>query len=140
MRFQEGIEERQAKRVPPDVIKAKSLIVSSEQAIATAARIPNEPTTRKSIVRELYEGLRQYCEAIGLIHGYKFATHEIITAFLEDVLKEPRSAARFDRYRKLRNGINYYGDDVSPETVNEALTEIPTIIKHLSNHTKSKPS
>ena len=36
-----------------------------------------------------------------------------------------------DRYRKLRNGINYYGEDISIETINESLREIPEIEKKL---------
>ena len=42
---------------------------ASEEAIATASKIPLEPSAYKSIVRELYEGLRQYAEALGIKLG-----------------------------------------------------------------------
>lgn len=41
-------------------------------------------------------------------------------------------ANRFDRLRKLRNGINYYGKPVSQKVAEEALKEIKEMIKKLS--------
>ncbi len=134
-RFDQSVAEGQAKKIYLERIKAKSLLKSAEEAVSAAKKFPFEPTILKSILRELYEGFRQYCEAIGYLRGYKFLSHEVIVYFLEDVLQEKAVAARFDRYRKIRNGINYYGDDVSPETVKEALAEIPMLIEKLRQYT-----
>ncbi len=60
--------------------------------------------------------------------------HESIGYFLRDVLKEQSIYGKFDRYRKLRNGINYYGEDIEVETVKEAIIEIPNIIKELEKY------
>ncbi len=139
MKFEQSINEGYAKKIPPDIIKAKSLFKSSEQAVFTAKKIPFESSALKSIFRELYEGLREYCEALGYIKGYKFSSHEVITYFLEDVLKKPQISAKFDRYRKLRNGINYYGNDISEETVKEALQEIPLLVIELERHYSLHP-
>ena len=57
--------------------------------------------------------------------------------FIEEILNEPKLSAKFDRYRKIRNGINYYGDDVSEETVKEALIEIPELMAQLRKHIKT---
>ena len=43
---------------------------------------------------------------------------------------------KFDRYRRLRNGINYYGEDIDIETVKEAIIEIPKLIKELEKFSK----
>ena len=108
MNFGISLNEGKAKKILPNKIRATSLLKSSIEAIETAKLIPLNTKTSKTILRELYEGLREYCEAIGLLHGYKFLDHESITYFLRDLLKEP-IYNKFDRYRKLRNGINYYG-------------------------------
>lgn len=134
--FQQNIDEGYAKKIPVDNIKAKSLINASREAIVTAQKITLEPASYKSIIRELYEGLRQYCEAVGFLKGYKFNSHEVVTYFLDEVLKEKQIAVKFERYRKLRNGINYSGDDVAPETVKEALKEIPELIRLLTKYTE----
>jgi len=131
MRFEQSIADGYVKKVPIDKIMAKSLLLSGDEALYAAQKLPLEQGTAKAILRELYEGLRQHCEAIGYFRGYKFRSHEAITYFIEEVLHDTALAARFDRYRKLRNGINYYGKDVSLETVKEALQEIPEIVKKL---------
>ncbi|MCD6464368.1 hypothetical protein J7L02_02485, partial [Candidatus Woesearchaeota archaeon] len=60
-----------------------------------------------------------------------FLSHEAITHFISDVLKESAVALKFDRYRKLRNSINYYGQFVKIATVKNALIEIPKMIRKL---------
>lgn len=137
MNFEVSLARGKAKNVKQDSIRASSIFKSSSQAIETAKTIKLSQTTLKSILRELYEGLREYCEAIGYLNGYKFLDHESIGFFLRDILKENSIFIRFDRYRKLRNGINYYGEDVDIETVKEALIEIPELIKKLEKFSKS---
>ena len=125
MNFKNLIENGIVKKVPKDEIRAKSLIKSSEQALGTAKEIPVQEDKLKTIFRELYESLRQYCEALGYLRGYKFLNHESIAIFLGEILNEKEISIKFDRYRKLRNGINYYGDAIKMATVKEALKEIP---------------
>jgi len=136
MNFENSLIEGKAKKVTPNKIRASSLFKSSAQAIETAKLIRLTASTLKSIIRELYEGLREYCEAIGYLKGYKFQDHESITYFLRDILNEQSLSKKFDRYRRLRNGINYYGEDVDIETVKEAIKEIPNIVKELKKHSK----
>lgn len=133
-RFEQSMNDGFAKKIPVDIIKAKSLLKSAQQAFYSAKKLPLEEGTLKSVFRELYEGLRQYCEALGYIQGYKFASHEVITFFLEDILNERKIAGSFDRYRKIRNGINYYGDDVPLQLIQEVLKEIPLFIAILRKH------
>ena len=138
MNFENSLNEGKVRKVMPNRIRASSLFKSSIQAVETAKEIKLEQHTLKSVLRELYEGLREYCEAIGYLKGYKFLDHESIGYFLRDVLKENSVYVKFDRYRKLRNGINYYGDDIDLETVKEAVIEIPKIIKDLEKYSKSR--
>ena len=70
------------------------------------------------------------------MNSYKFLDHESIGFFLRDILKEQSVYNKFNRYRKLRNGINYYGDNIEIETVKEAISEIPKLVKELENHSK----
>src|SRR3989339_458835 len=137
MNFENSLIGGKAKKIMPNKIRALSLFKSSAQAIETAKVIQLNPTALKSILRELYEGLREYCEAIGYLRGYKFLDHESIGYFLRDILKEQSVSMKFDRYRRLRNGINYYGEDIDIETVKEAIIEIPELVKKLEKFSKS---
>lgn len=136
MNFEFYLSNGKAKKVAANKIRASSLFKSSIQAIKTAKNIPLSPNTSKTILRELYEGLREYCEAIGYLKGYKFLDHESIGYFLRDILKEPLIYNRFDRYRKLRNGINYYGEDIEIETIKEAAAEIPKLVGELEKYSR----
>jgi len=136
MNFEFSLNSGKAKKVMPNKIRASSLFRSSIQAIETAKEIPLTINTSKTILRELYEGLREYCEAIGYLNGYKFLDHESIGFFLRDILKAQSLFKKFDRYRKLRNGINYYGDNIDIETVREAVFEIPILVKELEKYSK----
>ena len=133
MNFEFSLKTGKIKKVTPNKIRASSLFKSASQAIETAKKIPLNPDTSKTILRELYEGMREYCEAMGYLEGYKFLDHESIGFFLRDVLKEIPLFNKFDRYRKLRNGINYYGENIDIETVKEALSEIPKLIKTMGD-------
>lgn len=83
------------------------------------------------ILSQSYESLRQILEAITLTEGYKVYSHEAFTSYLKEK-NEIIFANRFDRLRKLRNGINYYGKPVSQKVAEEALKEIKEMIKKLS--------
>ncbi len=137
MNFKLSLGNGRVKKVLPNSIRASSLFNSSSQAIETAKSIQLNTNTSKTILRELYEGLREYCEAIGYLKGYKFVNHESIGFFLRDIIKEQTIYKKFDRYRRLRNGINYYGDGVDIETVKDAASEIPKLINELKKYTKS---
>src|SRR3989338_7283084 len=99
MNFESSLREGKTKKIAPNKIKASSLFNSSIQAIETAKVIPLDVGTSKTILRELYEGLREHCEAIGYLKGYKFLDHESIGYFLRDILKEQHAHNKFDRYR-----------------------------------------
>ncbi len=134
MNFKNSLKEGKVKKILVDNIRSRSLIKSSKQAIETAKEISIKESSLKTIFRELYEGLREYCEALGFSKGYKFLEHWPITYFLKDVLDEKLISIKFDRYRKLRNKINYYGKDINIETVKEAIKEIPFILKSLEKY------
>ena len=136
MDFKRSLEEGYAKEIKKNKNRAKSLVKSSDASIKTAKIIPINEISLKSIFRELYEGFRECCEALGYSKGYKFLDHESIGFFLRDILNEQIIFKRFDRYRKLRNGINYYGNDIETETVKEAVSEIPKLVQNLQNHYK----
>ena len=131
MNFEESLILGYVKKLPVDKFRAESLIKSAEQAVETAKSILLDENSAKTILRELYEGFREHFEAIGYLKGFKFFSHEVITCFIEEILKDKIIAGKFDRYRKIRNGINYYGKNVDLETVREALKEIPKLIKEL---------
>ena len=78
MNFEQNLIDGKAKNIVPNKIRALSIFESSIQATETAKIIPLKVSSTKTILRELYEGLREYCEAIGYTKGYKFLENHYI--------------------------------------------------------------
>jgi hypothetical protein len=131
MDFQQGLNDGIIRNIPPNNARARNLAKSSINTLRTAIGIKLDKQSAQTIIRDLYESLRQMIEAIGYSNGYKFSNHEILKSFLE-MLGEKKFAETFDRYRKIRNGINYYGDEVSLETAAKARKEIPLCVEKLN--------
>ncbi len=136
MSLKESITLGYVKKITPNLNRSKSLHESSKHALKTTLEIRLSHHSNKTVLRELYESLRELCESIGYKHGFKFQSHESIIHFLKDDLNEIKIATKFNKYRMLRNDINYYGKNINYETVIKAKEEIPEIIKKLEMHLK----
>ena len=128
--------EKNIKKINKDIIRSRSLKEMSNSSLKIIKLIKLNEETTTIIFREIYEGLRQNLESIGYLKGFQFRSHEAITFFLKKILKEEKISLIFDRYRKLRNKLNYYGKPIQKETVKEAIIEIPKIIKYLEKYRK----
>ena len=95
MSFKESLNLGYVKKIRQDNNRSKNLHLSSKEALKTALEIELENHTSKTILRELYEGLRELCEAIGYSKGFKFSSHESITYFLIDFLKQEYLGKKF---------------------------------------------
>ncbi|MBI2666731.1 hypothetical protein HYX13_03910, partial [Candidatus Woesearchaeota archaeon] len=130
MNFSEFIQQGKVRKGEKDIQKAKALLKMSERNYKTITAIPSTSESAPTIFSILYESLREIIEAMCLSEGYGVYSHEAFTFYLQEK-KEERIAAIFDRYRKLRNGIHYYGKGVSIEVAEEAKIQVKKIIEEL---------
>ena len=121
--FEKFIESGKVIKGMSDLQKSKSLIKMSEITFKYATSIPIDDSNSSIILTNLYESLREILEAMCLREGYKVYSHEAFTFYLRK-LNENEIAEKFDRFRKLRNGVNYYGKPVSKEVTINARDEI----------------
>ena len=130
MRFDDFIKHGNVRKASLDIPLIKSLLTQSEKHIATAKTLIVNDTTKDTVLVTFYEALREVIEAIATKDGYKVYSHEAFTYLLREK-GDAAIAERFDRYRKLRNGINYYGKEVPIEEVEFAAKEIMELVKDL---------
>jgi len=130
MNFNDFIDNKKVRKSEPDTPLAKSLIVMSENHIDTIKPIEVTDKTASIIMSDYYEALREIIEAICAIKGYKVYSHEAFTYFLKEN-NEDLVADKFDRFRKIRNSIHYYGKQANKDSVKEDKKEIEKIIKYL---------
>ena len=130
MIFEEFIQQGKVVIGTKDPQKAKALIKMSENNIKAADAVELTQATASPVFSLLYESFRELVEAMCVLEGYKVYSHEALTAYLEKI-HENKIAAVFDRHRKLRNGVNYYGKPVSIGVTLEAKKEIAQLSKVL---------
>lgn len=78
-----------------------------------------------------YDSLREVLEAICVSKGYKVLSHICIGELLRDVL-ENFDYDEFDRFRYIRNGINYYGTKIEFEQGKKIIHNIFGMKKSLT--------
>jgi len=122
MKFNDFIKIGQVKIAAKDKSLAKSLLITSENDLKFLETLEINKISARKIMSNYYDVLRSILEAISSLDGYKIYSHEAFTYFLKE------KSEKFDRYRKIRNNINYYGKDVSVEEVKEHSVEIKKII------------
>jgi len=138
MRFEDFINEGKVRVASKDVSLAKSLIKTADNDLKFLGKLKIDDESARKIMVNYYDVLRSIIEAISAIDGYKVYSHEAFTFFL---IKKGDNliAEKFDRFRKIRNKINYYGKNISPEETQENVQDIIKLIavlknKYLSNY------
>ncbi len=130
MDFEVFIKNGKVRKGQPDHQKAQALLKMSHQTSKTADTIEINETSASIVLTVSYESLREVLEAICLLRGYKVYSHEAYTAYLQKCGEE-KVASMFDRLRKLRNGVNYYGKTVSIEVAKDAREECKELCREL---------
>ena len=130
MKFVEPLDNEVVRRVTPDHQHAQSLLKMSKNNLLVVKQIPLTDDSASLILSSAYESLRQVLEAIALKNGYKVFSHVKYTSYLEQNNEQAASKV-FDRLRKLRNGVNYYGNAVPKEVTKQALQDIQKLCKQL---------
>ena len=130
MKFEEFIKIDQVKKTEKDKQLARSLLKTANNDIEFLNSLEITEKSARKITTNYYDILRSILEAIAIMDGYKILSHEAFTYYLiergEDLL-----ASKFDRFRKIRNGINYYGKNVQIEEAKEYSQEMLKLINIL---------
>ena len=105
----------------PDKAKVSSLLKDANNKFSTANSIELTKNSASSIITLHYDSIREQLAAIASKEGFKINNHECYKAFLHSILKKPKIAIQFDKARRIRNRINYYGSDLQKEKAQEVI-------------------
>ncbi len=132
MNFIDFIKDGKVKKSLVDKALAKSLLSGITIDLKFLNKITIDEFSARKIMISYYDTLRSILEAIAALDGYKIYSHEAFTIYLiekdEEVL-----ANKFDRFRRIRNAINYYGKDISVIECKENIISIKIVINLLKN-------
>lgn len=132
MDWKECCDKRIVKDAKPNADMIKSLAEYSENKLKSESRLAMSDVTAVSKVFLAYDSLRELLEALALKNGYKVYNHECYTAFLKEILEESEKGDMFNKIRKIRNALNYYGKDITTEEADEIIARIRGLRKSIS--------
>ena len=132
MNFQDFIENREVRKAEMDKILAKSLLNTAKNDLLFFNNLKIDKNSARKIVSNCYDILRSILEAISALDGYKVYSHEAFTYFLKEK-HEDNLSIKFDRFRKIRNSINYYGKVIEIKEAEEIVKDIKAMINFLIN-------
>ena len=118
---------RIAKKVQVDDALISSLRKASSNKFVSQKQLPLTSITASSKISLAYDSLRELLEALALQKGYKIYNHECYTPFLREVVKKSDFADEFDQLRRLRNAVNYYGEEFSVEETKNIIGRIASL-------------
>ncbi|MBT3406669.1 hypothetical protein HN419_05900 [Candidatus Woesearchaeota archaeon] len=131
MDWNDCLSTKLAKSISFDCPLFNSLINSSEKRVSSSELLPLNSTTATSKISLYYEALREILEALSIRSGYKIYNHECYTSFLKEVLFDFDLASEFDKARRIRNKINYYGVEISINGAKEILGRLERARKQI---------
>lgn len=130
MKFEDFIKQGSVRKASKDISLAKSLIISSKKDLEFLNNLKITKNSSRKLMVSYYDVLRSILEAIAAVDGFKIYSHEAFSYFLKEKNEEIFSI-KFDRFRKIRNSINYYGENISIDETEENIQEIKKMIKIL---------
>ncbi len=131
MDWDEYEEKGLVRKASVDKEHIKSLMKMSQTKLDFAAKQAIVENSSSIILVLYYDALREVCEALAILNGLKVYSREALAHFLKHKLSEGEASRIFDRHRRLRNGVNYYGTPVSQGEAESARSEIPALITRL---------
>jgi len=111
------------KKTRADLGLIKSLIEMSKIKENSVKEAKISEINISAYVSMAYDSLREVLEALGISRGYKVTSHICLGELLKSLIHE-FDFVSFDRFRYIRNGINYYGTKIDYEQGKKIITKM----------------
>ena len=104
---------KDVRKCSPDKQLAISLARDMDARINDATRL-DASEFPKLVFETFYDALRDFCDALLALEGYKSYSHEGSISFLAKKGFDAAFISAFDSFRYKRNGSKYYGLKITP--------------------------
>ena len=131
MKFKDFIQEGYVKKTRENKSLIESLLKNSKRDLEFLRGLKIDKNSSGKLMTNYYDVLRSILEAICSKEGYKVYSHKAYTFFLKEI-KEEEISIKYDRLRRIRNSISYYGKEISIEETRENINEIKKMINYLT--------
>jgi len=90
----------------------------------------------KYVLENAYEAMREAADSLLYREGFKSYSHEASIVYLLKKGFSEQDIIEFDRFRKIRNSIKYYGGDCDETDADSAIKLAEKIINKIKNISK----
>ncbi len=129
-------DKRLVKRINIDNNLIQSLLKESEKKYISCNRLLLDDTSASSKVSLAYDSIRELLEALAIKKGCKIYNHECYCSFLKEIIKNSQAGAYFDEFRIIKNGINYYGEELNEKEAKVILERIVALREKIKIYLK----
>ncbi len=119
------LQKGEVRRQKPDLNLSAATLREAIERLHFAKELKSKP---KYILENAYEAMREAADALLYKEGYKSYSHEASIVYCKHKGFNDSDLTQFDRFRKIRNGIKYYGEDCSLEDARAALVLAEVVI------------
>ena len=135
--FQHYLTKGYVKKQSPDTNISKAVFKDALERFAHAKTILGSAKS-KYVLENAYEAMREAADSLLYLHGYKSFSHEASIAYLTDKGFSANELEEFDRFRKIRNNIKYYGRDCEETDAKQCITLAEQIINKIKKLIEEK--
>lgn len=131
MKFEDCLEENKIIKISQDERRAKSLRKVARDRLKYLDKEEITKLNCSFILEHYYSALIEFLHSIALKRGYKILNHLCITSFIREVLNRKDISKEFDKFRKIRNNLVYYGRRLDSKIAKKRIKEIKKIINQV---------
>lgn len=114
--FEYYLNSKDVRRTGKNLVLAKSLINDIKTRLKENWN-EDEEKRPKTIFENIYDALRNFCDALLIKDGFKSYSHEASISYLSKYNFSIAEISELDKFRFIRNGSKYYGRIIMPEDV-----------------------
>ncbi len=131
--WEKSIEDGKVLKISPNQERAKSLITSSLKLLKIIEKLKLNKENGFFILTNYYDIVLESLHALLYKKGYQALDHLSIGYYIKDVLNNQEFFNIFDKYRKTRNKILYYGRNIDFETAKQGIKDLKRLYQFVKN-------
>ena len=137
--FKEYLNEGKVLKKTPDPGEARSLFIQAKERFSDLRQLSLNEKNASFRFEAAYEALREAVQSFLSNEGYKSYSHEAIFSYALDYgLLSEVNAVKADRYREIRNDINYRGKKVTEQEAKDMIHFVRDILLTLEKRFQEK--
>ncbi|MBI2130212.1 hypothetical protein HYU10_00415 [Candidatus Woesearchaeota archaeon] len=128
--FEFFLKKGEVKRQSPDKNLSIAAFKDSMERLEFSRSL-SKTVKPKFVLENAYESMREAADSLLYLEGYKSFSHEASIVYLGKKGFNGHDMAEFDRFRRIRNGIKYYGKDCDESDAESAIILAEKIINQI---------